>query len=442
MYKPSKFNYFTKNKENCILAYNSFKGSFVKISNENAITFIKWLDKTSLDEDSIEFNKLKDKGFFILENEDEDEKINLLYSYAQSNKILSLIILTTEQCNFRCTYCYEEFKRGKMSLELQNAIVKFVKRNIHSYAGLDISWFGGEPLLGMDVIENLSNEFIKICKSMKRSYTAGITTNGYLLDLETFKKLLKYNVLRYQITIDGLGETQNKQKPLKGGGETFDVVIDNLKSIKNNVKTGRFVFTIRTNFTLEMYNEIDKYIEFYNELLGDDQRFQFLIRSVGDWGGDRVKDISDNLMDTNNISKMFEKFINADKTLNYNTHKELISPLGSVCYASQKDCFIIDADGNIRKCTCNLEDMTNNNIGKLNNKGYMEVDEYKLSQWIFREHRNKSCNNCFYLPACLGNNCPSCNNIYNCDLTCPNEKLNIDSILRLLDRNNQFELIF
>ena len=52
-----------------------------------------------------------------------------------------------------------------------------------------VEWFGGEPLLCMDVIENLSKHFIDICRKAHKGYTAAITTNGYLLDLETFRKL-------------------------------------------------------------------------------------------------------------------------------------------------------------------------------------------------------------------------------------------------------------
>jgi wyosine [tRNA(Phe)-imidazoG37] synthetase (radical SAM superfamily) len=31
-----------------------------------------------------------------------------------SNRLLDLTLLPIEQCNFRCTYCYETFADGKM----------------------------------------------------------------------------------------------------------------------------------------------------------------------------------------------------------------------------------------------------------------------------------------------------------------------------------------
>ena len=49
---------------------------------------------------------------------------------------------------------------------------------------------------------------------------AQITTNGYLLDVETFKKLLKCNIYSYEITLDGFESDHNKNRPLKNGDPT------------------------------------------------------------------------------------------------------------------------------------------------------------------------------------------------------------------------------
>lgn len=43
-----------------------------------------------------------------------DNKNNTPWLNSFNNKQLSLILLITEQCNFRCAYCYEDFKIGKM----------------------------------------------------------------------------------------------------------------------------------------------------------------------------------------------------------------------------------------------------------------------------------------------------------------------------------------
>ena len=70
---------------------------------------------------------------------------------------LHLIILPTEQCNFRCKYCYEDFKVGKMAKFCVEGINKLISQRLPNTSNLTISWFGGEPLLALDIISNISH---------------------------------------------------------------------------------------------------------------------------------------------------------------------------------------------------------------------------------------------------------------------------------------------
>ena len=63
-----------------------------------------------------------------------------------SDKKMSLVIMPTEKCNFKCKYCYETFRKGKMSPAVQDAIINYVKKNIRNHTELAVIWFGGEPL--------------------------------------------------------------------------------------------------------------------------------------------------------------------------------------------------------------------------------------------------------------------------------------------------------
>ncbi len=41
-------------------------------------------------------------------------------------EVMELILYPTEQCNFRCTYCYENFDIGKMSESVQLSVKKLI----------------------------------------------------------------------------------------------------------------------------------------------------------------------------------------------------------------------------------------------------------------------------------------------------------------------------
>ena len=47
-----------------------------------------------------------------------------------SNEKFQLIIFPTEQCNFRCVYCYEDFEIGKMPRWLVDATKVLIKNKM------------------------------------------------------------------------------------------------------------------------------------------------------------------------------------------------------------------------------------------------------------------------------------------------------------------------
>ena len=219
--------------------------------------------------------KMINDGFIVPTEADEKGEAMLKYYEQIFERSLSLTIMPTEQCNFRCQYCYESFKRGRMSDDVVRGIYKFLQRNISSYSRLNLHWFGGEPLLAMDIIENLSNDIIDLCKKTHTPFTAGITTNGYLLTDEIIKRLIKCRVLDYQITIDGSKEIHNKYRVLADGSPTYDRILNNLRNIKNSIKTSMVSIIIRVNVTQESMSGLDAFIDQMEKEFGSDSRFNY-----------------------------------------------------------------------------------------------------------------------------------------------------------------------
>ena len=135
--------------------------------------------------------------------------------------------------NFRCIYCYEKdsLTPCKMSEETEGNIVNLLKHQIGKIKHFSVTWYGGEPLLGLDSLQRLSKEFIKICDENQIAYSAGIVTNGYLLTLETYNILKECRVTGMQITIDGDEETHNQRRPLAGGQPTYQKIMSNLEAL-------------------------------------------------------------------------------------------------------------------------------------------------------------------------------------------------------------------
>ena len=150
------------------------------------------------------------------------------------------IYLTTE-CNFQCTYCYEEYTKCLiLDKEMLKDILDFIidlESNKDSDA-FAVNFMGGEPLLKKELIYQAVNYIKEKCKKKVLYY---ITTNGSLLNEEMIS-WMKENDFFVRISIDGNKETHKKNRLQKDGNSAYATIMQNLKFIKN----GMIWFSYRT----------------------------------------------------------------------------------------------------------------------------------------------------------------------------------------------------
>lgn len=306
-----------------------------------------------------------------------------------SKKILSLIILPTEKCNFRCVYCYEDFMYGEMSQQTSDSILKMIEYNLPKYEQLNISWFGGEPLLGIDIIENISFKAKEICQKLKKPFFAQITTNGYLLDLETFKRLLKMNIMLFQVTIDGNKVNHDRQRHLANGGETYDVILNNLLRIKEKITTQTIRLIIRVNVSDKITIDEIKRLEM---LFHHDKRFVINVQKIFDTNAQH------NIApDERTFRELYDSCAHLSDTR--------LEAEDTICYAAMKNTLMIRANGDIGKCTVNLND-PKNCIGNINE---CDFSIFSIGSVVFCNSNIdlEKCIHCCIYPLCLGQQCPA-----------------------------------
>ena len=402
----SKYN-IKLNSADKMIVFNSLSKSMISVSNEYIDEFSK---KIALEDESDElYRKLQNSGFVIdNENSNESECVEEEYkSLCLGKSRLNIIILPTYKCNFRCTYCYETFQDVSMTKQTAEDVYSFVENIIYKYSSLEVSWFGGEPMLEMDTIVFLSEKFKRLCQNQRKVYIANITTNGYLLTIENFKKLLKCNVRTFQITIDGLKETHNSFRHLENGGETYDTIINNLQMISQKVKTGLFQIVIRTNITRDLEDSIDSHIKCMNGYFGRDPRFRHVSRIAFSYKNNDVKPKLYNTDDFINsaFSKLPDKIINENNRFHFmDSFRDFLNGQASVCYAGKESSLVIDPNGVLMKCTVCLDDDINI-IGDVRNG----INETKIKKWLLREKdidTSKACDSCKIYPICFGVSCP------------------------------------
>lgn len=258
----SKYNILSKSKKYGYLLYNTISQVFLQI-DESQIR--GWLDLKE-NPDTYKDYKFADSllsSRIIVKRQEDD--LNIYLSDVLKNKYnsadVSLTILPTRGCNFGCIYCYERDRpMVTMNEETEAAIVRFVQSN-KQIKRLNVTWYGGEPLINFCSIERLSWAFL----ALGIEYAAKIVTNGYLLTKEKADLFAELAINDVQITFDGPESVHNERRPLLGGQPTYRTIMENLKYLLQ-VNPSVHV-DIRTNIdrrNMEMYAEF--YDSFKSEI--------------------------------------------------------------------------------------------------------------------------------------------------------------------------------
>lgn len=428
-YKPSRFNMRTNDKNGNLLLLNTYSNSFIRVDAEDTPTVADILrNPNAALHDHPAFHELMTRGFIVEKGVDEFRRAELLHGNTiASSDHLSLTLLANEDCNFRCTYCYESFAKNFMQDWVQEGVIKYLEKNLHKYSSLHISWFGGEPLTAMPIIERISEKVIELCKKHRVVYYSNMTTNGYNLTLNNMKKLLKYRVNHFQITLDGIEETHNCTRKRMDGNETFARILRNLQNVRDHIANQKFEIVIRGNINRAVMNVIGEYTDMLSQEFKDDKRFTTHWSPVGNWGGE--------VMDDAILCTQKEMHIpmieGAEKGVDFAFYQRLMQASNSVCYAAKKNNFIIGSDGIIYKCTVAFDDEVNH-VGMISQNGTMHLDVDRFAQWVTgHETSDSGCQKCFYRPACQGAACPLVR-IKNNEAPCPPFKTNFKDYLQVI----------
>jgi len=344
---------------------------------------------------------------------------------------LHIIILPHEGCNFRCVYCYEKLKRGRMEADIVNGIKALVEQKINDYNRFIVSWYGGEPLLALDIIHELSDEFIDICDDVP--YFSFLTTNGYLLTPDVVKSLLKRQVKGFQITLDGYKSYHNKMRKLKNNKGTYDKIIDNLMEMRKI--NGDFNVTIRINFNNDTLPSMGN---LFNEIspLAEDSRFNVYFRPVGKWGGDN--DSNFDICDRGFAKLKIMEFNDNASKLGFSDQflKQYLMSQGNACFASKESSLLVRSDGVLCKCLLGLDDPINN-VGKLTKDGDLIINKKKWDLWTKLDDKDVSkCVDCWFFPSCQSRYCPL-DTINNKKPSCPMTFAEYESMVKLVASGRQ-----
>lgn len=283
--------------------------------------------------------------------------------------IFHLILFPTEECNFRCVYCYENFAIGKMQPWLINATKAFLSKKIPHLKYLNLSWFGGEPLVAKRIVFDIAQFAFDLAQQYDCQLIGDITTNGALLDVKTLTTLVALKQNRFQISIDGAKDHHDTTRLTRNGRGSFDKVWGRL--IAAAATDLDFHITLRVHVTTFNQKSVIEFCDLFTLELAQDPRFRLFFKAIEDLGGNNQTQLQ-LLVDADKPRKVAAQL--QQRYFPKSTDKHYI------CYAAKPNSITIRANGILNKCTVALQDASNV-IGKINPDGSLEVNNQMFSTW-------------------------------------------------------------
>lgn len=302
----------------------------------------------------------------------------------------SLVLWVTTDCNLNCKYCYAH--GGKIQNYMSFETAKKAIDSIGNFP-LKIQFAGGEPLLGLDLIE-------KVCSYVeeRKNTTLHIQTNGTLIDERFISLVKKYNI-KLGLSMDGIPEINESQR-----GNTKKLM-DGIHKLKER----NIFININSVVTKDSIEHLTKLYDILF-IMGNVRGMALdLLRNTGRAKENsniclipEEKQIKDIIYKLNNHSKdMYDKFgrkiiIREIEEAKYRLQNK--SSIDAYCYASIGHSYVVEPSGSIYPCGSLVGD-EKYKIGDVNNK-----DEWKLV--CLKRPKKDKCKLCEYRQYCAGV-CPS-----------------------------------
>lgn len=275
-----------------------------------------------------------------------------------------------------------------MSEQTANDVVKFITAHCGEAKKVTLDWFGGEPTLCQQRIE-------QICMGLGENgiaYSSSITTNGYLLDEEMIRQAKTiWHLKTVNISLDGTEERYNRTKAYVDPKENpYQKVMRNIGSLL----TEEIHVNLRMNFDMHNYQDFKYLVEDIRKRFGETPLLNLSAHQINGEHSCPGQEMphgseawfSEKIVELNDIAREAGMY----------PRKGPFPALVSMgCKASMNSTVTITPEGNLVRCP--------EQFGKDQITGNVRdgiTDQEKVQSWKRLSDWEK-CQNCVFYPRCL-----------------------------------------
>lgn len=270
----------------------------------------------------------------------------------RGGRTLTAWLHVTNACNLRCPYCYVTKTDEKMDEPVGQAAVESVVRSAsaHGFAGVKLKYAGGEASLNHHLMLRLHTHARALTAAAGLRLQATMLSNGVRLPRALVDTLRDENI-KVMISLDGIGDTHDVQRPTVAGKPSFSHVERTIRqlieqdhaphlsiTITNRNARGvadviRFALERDLTFSLNLFRDNDCASGFVDLRYSEQGMISALLDGFG----------------------VIEEFLPRWSVLGAVLDRgQLIQPRQHACGVGQ-DYVVIDQNGRIAKCHMEME---------------------------------------------------------------------------------------
>ena len=148
--------------------------------------------------------------------------------------VKAICLHMAHDCNLRCGYCFADSGaygggRSLMSLEVGKKAMDFLMEASGHRTHVEVDFFGGEPLLNLDVCKQVAEYGKKLAAEKGKVLKMTMTTNGVLLD-DACTEWLNEEKMDAVLSLDGRPEIHNNMRRFVGGQPSYEPVVKHFQN--------------------------------------------------------------------------------------------------------------------------------------------------------------------------------------------------------------------